>query len=79
MTTVDGISSKHNFEKMVRKMKKQFHCNGSYSNLEEDSKNNDQTKKEIRITLTGDQRQNVMDFLVKEGVCKKESISLHGC
>ena len=75
MTTVDGISSKHNFEQMVRKMKKQFHCNGSYGNLDEESKTNG----EIRITFTGDQRQNIMDFLVKEGICKKENIKLHGC
>lgn len=82
MTTVDGINSKNNFEQMLRKMKKQFHCNGSYGNLTEESKSKQTEKSDssvIRVTLTGDQRQNVMDFLTKEGICKKENIILHGC
>ena len=76
MTTIDGLSSKNNFDKMIRKMKKQFHCNGSYSNLDAESNS---SKSSIRVTLTGDQRQNVVEFLVKEGICKKENMTLHGC
>jgi len=83
MTTVDGISPNTNFDQMIRKMKKQFHCNGSFSNLDEDGSKSDSKNKEpncsVRLTLTGDQRVNVMEFLVKEGVCKKENITLHGC
>lgn len=77
MTTIDGISSKTNLDQMLRKMKKQFHCNGSYGNLSEETK--DQKSNGIRVTLTGDQRQNIVEFLVKEGICKKENIMLHGC
>jgi translation initiation factor SUI1 len=30
------------------------------------------------IQLQGDQRKNVADFLVKEGICKKSTVKVHG-
>lgn len=79
MTTIDGISLNTNFDQMIRKMKKQFHCNGSYGHIDAEGKKDTNSATPMRVTLTGDQRQSVMEFLVKEGVCKKENIILHGC
>jgi translation initiation factor SUI1 len=85
MTTVDGLSmdadgkTALNFDQMLRKMKKQFHCSGSYASGTANTNEKTGTGTGVRMTLTGDQRQNVMEFLIKAKICKKEDIILHGC
>lgn len=69
LTTVAGLPSDLDFKKIVRALKKTFSTNGT---ILEDEDNNSV------IQVQGDQRQNVLDFLVKSGICQKDEIKVHG-
>uniref|UniRef100_A0A915EAK4 SUI1 domain-containing protein n=1 Tax=Ditylenchus dipsaci TaxID=166011 RepID=A0A915EAK4_9BILA len=69
ITTVQGIDDKYDFKKIARYLKKLYNCNGTIVQHPEYG--------EV-ITLTGDQRQHIKDFLCKVGIVKEENCKLHG-
>ncbi len=69
LTTIQGLPTDLVFKKLVRTFKKDFCCNGT---IIEDPKLGK------IIQLQGDQRTNVADFLVKEDICKKSEVKIHG-
>lgn len=73
ITTIEYLDQNLDFKKILKKMKDKFHCNGSI-NYKKDSVNNDKI-----IQLSGDKRNDIIDFLVNNKICKKEEIKVHGC
>jgi len=69
ITTVQGISQDYDFKKIVRHLKKEYSCNGTVVEHPEYG--------EV-IQVTGDQRNNVKEFLIKCGIAKDDSIKVHG-
>jgi len=69
LTTVQGLPSQLDFQKVLKAFKKQFCCNGTIVEDPELGK---------VIQLQGDQRNNVFQFLVDEGICKKNLVKIHG-
>ena len=64
--TIEGLSKEIDFKKMVKQMKDQFHCNGSFTT-------------DGTIQLQGDHRTEIIEFLTKKKICKKTEIKVHGC
>lgn len=58
-----------NLKKLLKAFKKNFMCNGAII---------DDSEMGQVIQLTGDQRQNVKEFLIDEEINDKESIMVHG-
>mmetsp|Transcript_23613 Transcript_23613/g.35449 ORF Transcript_23613/g.35449 Transcript_23613/m.35449 type:complete len:113 (-) Transcript_23613:265-603(-) len=69
ITTVAGLADDLDIKKICKAFKKNFSCNGAVQNDEESG--------EV-IQLSGDQRTNVMEFLVDQEICHSEEIVLHG-
>ena len=67
ITTVKGLDKYPNFDikKFVKIIKKKFCCIGSYN------------KDEFSVNFSGDQRDNVIEYLKYVGI-NKESINKHG-
>ena len=65
ITTIEGLENDLDIKKITKSLKKIFFCNGSIKkdNNEEDV-----------IQLSGDQRDNVKEFLVDQEIIKKEDI-----
>lgn len=68
LTIVQGLPKKLNLKKVLSYFKKQFCCNGCI--VEQDE--------EQVLQITGDQRQNVADFLINEKIAPKAMIKIHG-
>lgn len=69
LTLVEGLAAELDLKKILKALKKQHCCNGTVVETEE---NGDV------LQLSGDQRQNVLAFLVEEGIAKKENVKMHG-
>ena len=69
-TDVHGIPDDIDLQLVIKAWKKLFHC---VCAIKDDPKT-----KEKFITLNGDHRQNVYEFLIKEGIGTKENIKMHG-
>ncbi|GAQ78104.1 Translation initiation factor 1 [Klebsormidium nitens] len=69
LTTVQGISKSFDYKRLLKDFKKEFSCNGT---VVED------TELGTVIQLQGDQRKNVSQFLVSNGIVKKDAIKIHG-
>ena len=69
ITTIQGIDEKYDQYKILKVFKKEFACNGSIVENEDYG--------EI-IQLQGDQRNNISEFLIEVGICKKNEIKIHG-
>ncbi|AIB52170.1 hypothetical protein E24_00486 [Faustovirus] len=69
ITTVEGVDSKLDLKKLLRAIKKTYHCNGSITK--------DPTHGDI-LQFSGDQRENVKSFLTSQGICEKNQIITHG-
>lgn len=69
LTTVQGLSIEFDLKKILRRLKKDFACNGNIIKDEESG--------EV-IMMQGDQRVKVMSFLIDELDCPKKSIKIHG-
>ena len=86
VTTVQGLSAALDLEKIKRAMCKRFSCGGSLSapakksGKEEFSLHEEEEEEEEApvIQLTGDQRQNVLNFLCQEELAAKENVIVHG-
>jgi len=75
LTTVQGIPPKFDHKKILKKVKKQFACNGTIISAAE-SKGMGEV-----IQLQGDQRQAILEFLTdkEEGLgLDKKTIKVHG-
>ena len=68
MTTVEGLADELDKKKITRALKRVFKCNGA---IIKDEKEN-----EI-IQLSGDQRENVKDFLIEQEIEKEEDVIIH--
>jgi translation initiation factor 1 len=69
VTTVTGISEDLDLKKILSYIKKTYSCNGSILN--------DDNYGEI-IMLTGDQKDNIYNFLINEEINNKEDIIIKG-
>lgn len=70
ITTVAGLADDLDIKRICKAFRKNFSCNGA---LQKDEETNGDV-----IQLSGDQRTQVMDFLVDQEICHKEEIVLHG-
>jgi translation initiation factor 1 len=68
-TSISGLAKDLDLKKMLSYMKKHFNCTGTITD--------DKEFGEV-ISLTGDQKENVYNFLVKEEIYKKENIIIKG-
>eukprot|EP00756_Hemistasia_phaeocysticola_P011851 Hpha_TRINITY_DN15149_c2_g1::TRINITY_DN15149_c2_g1_i2::g.129947::m.129947/K03113/EIF1, SUI1; translation initiation factor 1 len=69
ITSIQGLHVDLDFKKLVKAFKKEFSCNGSVTESSEHG---------TVPQLSGDQRQKVSEFLIRNGIVKKENIVLHG-
>lgn len=69
LTTVQGLKKSYDYKKVLKALKKEFCCNGTVV---------DDPELGQVIQLQGDQRKNVLEFLTKEGLVKKDLIKIHG-
>lgn len=70
LTTVDGLGKRGiDLEALARQFRRSCNC----SSFLED------TEKGKIIVLTGDHRQYIETFLIKEKIATKKEIILHGC
>ncbi|KAM1655131.1 hypothetical protein ACFX2K_007427 [Malus domestica] len=69
LTTVQGLKKDFSYGKILKDLKKEFCCNGNVVQEKELGK---------IIQLQGDQRKNVLQFLVQAKIVKKDQIKIHG-
>ncbi|KAI8147461.1 putative translation initiation factor SUI1 [Fennellomyces sp. T-0311] len=69
LTTFQGLPSQYDNKKILKVFKKEFACNGTIV---------DDDELGSIIQLSGDQRQKIAEFLVKEQIVKKSEIKIHG-
>eukprot|EP00116_Pleurobrachia_bachei_P016484 sb/3476746/ len=69
LTTIQGISQSYDLKRIIKAVKKEFHCNGTVVDHPEYG--------EV-LQLQGDQRKNVKDFLSAIGIARIEQIKVHG-
>ena len=69
ITTLQGIEEKYDQKKLAKAFKKEFNCNGTVVD--------DEQYGEV-IQLSGDQRNNIHQFLVDCQICKKDAVVVHG-
>jgi translation initiation factor SUI1 len=69
ITIISGLATDLDTKKILRYLKKLYHCNGAV--VEDD------TFGEV-ITLTGNQKENVYHFLINTKICNKEEIIIKG-
>ena len=69
-TEVHGIPDDIDCQLLLKAWKKLFHCTCAIKE--------DQKTKEQYISLNGDHRQNIHEFLIKEGIGTEENIKMHG-
>jgi translation initiation factor 1 len=73
ITTVAGLAVDLDIKRICKAFKKNFSCNGAVQKDEDDG----EVVGEV-IQLSGDQRTNVMEFLVDQEICHKLEVVLHG-
>lgn len=69
ITIISGLATDLDTKKILRYLKKIYHCNGAVVN--------DDKFGEV-ITLTGNQKENVYNFLINAKICEKEEIIVKG-
>lgn len=69
MTNIIGMAEDLDLPKILSYIKKTYNCNGSILK--------DETFGEI-MSFTGDQKENIYNFLVSEKIYKKEDIIIKG-
>ncbi|KAK1581379.1 hypothetical protein Q3G72_005555 [Acer saccharum] len=69
LTTVQGLREDFSYQKILKDLKKEFCCNGNVVQ--------DKVMGKV-LQLQGDQRMNVLNFLVKGKIVDKEQIKIHG-
>jgi translation initiation factor 1 len=69
ITTISGLAKDLDLPKIISYLKKKYNCNGSIIK--------DEQFGEV-ITLTGDQKENIYNFLIGEEINKKDEIIVKG-
>ena len=69
ITSITGMAEDLDLKKIISYLKKKYNCNGSIIK--------DEQFGEV-ITLTGDQKENVYNFLIGEEINKKDEIIIKG-
>ena len=70
ITIIENIPEKIDLKLFLKKLKYTFHCSGSIQqNYDDDSK---------FIQLSGDHRELVKNFLLKNSIVKESNIVMHG-
>jgi len=69
ITTISGMAEDLDLKKIISYFKKTYNCNGSIIK--------DEQFGEV-ITLTGDQKENIYNFLIGEEINKKDEIIVKG-
>ncbi len=69
ITIISGLATDLDIKKILRYLKKIYHCNGTVVV--------DDTFGEV-ITLTGNQKENVYHFLIDAKICTNEEIIMKG-
>ena len=69
ITTISGFAEDLDLPKIISYLKKKYNCNGSIIK--------DEQFGEV-ITLTGDQKENIYNFLIGEEINKKDEIIVKG-
>ena len=69
ITSIQGLETDLDLNKILRSLKKNFKCNGAVSNHPEYGD---------VIQLQGDQRDSCKDFLVDHEIVKKNEVEIHG-
>nr|UXY88147.1 translation factor sui1 [Cryptomonas curvata] len=69
LTTIQGLNSNLDFEKINKALKKEFCCNGCVI---------DDPDLGVIIQLQGDQRNNIIKFLIKEEIALGKMLKIHG-
>jgi len=71
LTTIAGLEQDLDFRRLLKAFKKNFKCIGSLDVVDDD--------KVLAIRLSGDQRENVKNFLLQEKIILDEkNIIVHG-
>jgi translation initiation factor 1 len=70
VTTVEGINETLDFKKIIKHLRHKFNCGGIIA-IDEDTENK-------VLQLTGDQRDNLKNFLIEEKIAIEEDIIVHG-
>mmetsp|Transcript_1741 Transcript_1741/g.2590 ORF Transcript_1741/g.2590 Transcript_1741/m.2590 type:complete len:121 (-) Transcript_1741:389-751(-) len=81
ITTVAGLAEDLDIKRICKAFKKNFSCNGAVQkDFTAEGGDDDSDEEVVRevIQLSGDQRTNVLDFLVDQEICPKDEIVLHG-
>ena len=72
ITTIAGLEQDLDFRRLLKALKKNFKCIGSLDIVEG-------TEKVLAIRLSGDQRENIKNFLLQEKIILDENnIIIHG-
>jgi translation initiation factor 1 len=69
ITTVQGLSESLDLKPILKTFKKSFSCNGSISKNDEYGK---------IIQMSGDQRDNVKKWLLKQSIVSEKEVIVHG-
>ena len=69
ITNVSGMAEDLDLQKILSYLKKKYNCNGSILK--------DETHGEV-MSFSGDQKENIYNFLIKEEIYKKEDIIVKG-
>ena len=69
ITTVQGLSESLDLKSILRTFKKSFSCNGSISKNDEYGK---------IIQMSGDQRDNVKKWIIKQSIASEKEVIVHG-
>jgi len=69
LTTIQGISQNYDLKKIIKVVKKEFHCNGTVVEHSEYG--------EV-LQLQGDQRKKMKQFLTQTGLASSDQIKVHG-
>lgn len=69
LTIITGIAEDLDTDKILKYLKKKYSCNGYITD--------DEKFGEV-ITLSGDQKENVYNFFIKEEIYKKDCIIIKG-
>ncbi|KAI9323067.1 translation initiation factor SUI1 [Dichotomocladium elegans] len=69
MTMLEGLPREYDINKIVKTLRKKCACIGTIIENEESY---------LTLKFSGDQRQKIAEFLVREKIAKKSEITIHG-
>ena len=73
-TTLSGLPNDYDLKDFIKKIRKRLCCNGAVVN----DKSATDEKFDKVLQFSGDQRQDLANFLVESGIAEKKDITVHG-